>query len=94
MGALGGALLLWALFGFLRVTLSARAPGDTAGGAATIEERCSRSVPADQAKACIQAGRQQAVAATLPLELAAMVGVALIALAIGSSRSARRRAKK
>ena len=93
LGALGGVILVGALVGALGSRLSARAPGATAGGAATVEQRCSRGVPAELAQACIEESRLQAATAARRLELIAAVGVALCALAAGIGRSASRRVK-
>ena len=90
LAVLGVAVLGWALWGFLRLTVSSRAPGFTAGGATTLAEQCSRSVPAELAQACIDAGQQKAAAAMRPLELAAALGGALVGLAISVGIRSRR----
>ena len=93
LGALGGVILVGALVGFLGNLLSARAPGATAGGAATVEQRCSRGVPAELAQACIEETRLQAATAARRLGFTAALGVGLCALAVGIGRSAGRRTK-
>jgi hypothetical protein len=77
----GAALLLWMLVGLLRAESLLRASSRTAGGAATLRERCSRSVPPDLAQACIAEGQAQVAAAERPLWGGAFAGVALLVAA-------------
>lgn len=89
----GGMILIWTLVGYVRLTLSARPPGGTAGGAATMIERCSRSMPVDLAQACVAEMEQKEAAARLQLWAGATVGGALLGLALWADRSARRAAR-
>lgn len=88
--AAGLALFLWAVVGLLRLTITAQAPGATAGGAATLEERCGRGMPADLAAACLEDSRSREAAARWRFGVGAVLGLALFGLALGVGRSRRR----
>lgn len=89
----GGVILLWTLSSYMRLTISARPPGATAGGATTALERCSRSMPVDLAQACVAEMEQKEATARLKLWAGATVGGMLLGLALWADRSARRQAK-
>lgn len=89
----GGLLLVWTLSGYLRLTLSARSPGGTAGGATTALERCSRSMPVDLAQACVAEMEKKEATARLRLWAGVTVGGVLLGLALWADRSARRPAR-
>lgn len=89
----GGMILIWTLAGYVRLTLNARPPGGTAGGATTMIERCSRSMPVDLAQACVAEMEQKEAAARLKLWAGATVGGALLGLALWADRAARRAAR-
>ncbi len=93
LAVLGAALLVWTLWGFLRVTISEQAPGPTAGGAATLVERCSRGVPAELVPACVAQAQHRSQAERQPLAVAAILGGVLLALALGVASTARHRLK-
>lgn len=88
--AAGLLLLLWSVFGLLRLTITAQEPGLTSGGSATLVERCSRSLPADLAKACIEDGLRRDAAARWRLGLSAGCAVVLLVLSIRQGRTSRR----
>ncbi len=90
----GGVILLWTLSSYVRLTISARPPGATAGGAATAVERCSRSMPADLAQACLAELERKETAARRRLWAGATVGGVLLGLALWADRSARRQATR
>ena len=86
----GGLILVWTLAGYLRLTLSARPPGGTAGGAATMIERCSRGMPVDLAQACVAQLEKEEVTARLRVWAGVTVGGVLLGLALWADWSARR----
>ncbi len=85
----GGVILVWTLSSYMRLTVSARPPGPTAGGATTAIERCSRSVPVDLAQACVAAMEQKEATVRRRLWAGATVGGVLLGLALWAERSAR-----
>lgn len=87
--AAGGVILISTLVSFMRLSVSERAPGETAGGAVTAVERCSRSMPVDLAQACVAAMEQKEATVRRRLWAGATVGGVLLGLALWAERSAR-----
>ncbi len=86
----GLALLLWSALGLLRLTITGMEPGHTRGGSATLVERCSRSLPADLAKSCIEDSLRRDAEVRWRLGLGAGGAVVLLVLAIQHGRKSRR----
>jgi hypothetical protein len=82
--AAGGVILI------SRLSVSERAPGETAGGAVTAVERCSRSMPVDLAQACIAELQKKDAAARRRLWAGTTLGGVLLGLALWAELSARR----
>ena len=87
----GAALLLlfgtlslgYSLLGFWRVHQLSAPAGDSAGAAATPEQLCARSVPADAAQACLALFQRQVQAIREPALLAFAVGAVGTLTALG-----------
>lgn len=89
--AAGGAILVGTLLSFMRLSVSEGPPGQTAGGAVTAVERCSRSMPVDLAQACIAELQQKDAAARRRLWAGTTLGGLLLGLSLWAELSARRR---
>lgn len=90
LAAVGLALLLGSAAGMLRLTLTARESGFTRGGSAELVERCSRSMPADLAKSCIEDSQRRDAAAWWQFGLGAGGAVVLLGLALRQGQAGRR----
>ena len=88
--AAGGVILISTLVSFMRLSVSERAPGETAGGAVTAVEHCSRSMPVDLAQACIAELQKKDAAARRRLWAGTTLGGVLLGLALWAELSARR----